>query len=223
MTTSTLGLPDALARYVLEHMVREPEGLVALREEAETLSKGERGMRMSPEQGQLMAMLVRISGARRCLEVGTFVGYGTAWMAGALPEGGTIITCEIEPRYAEIAKRHWQRMGLGDRIALSMGPALATLDGLLAKGGAGTFDLAFVDADKKRYPLYFERAMRLVRPGGLVLVDNVFWNGCVADPADKEVETAAIRQVTRMIRDDPALISATVPISDGLTIVLKGQ
>ncbi len=219
MSTATLGLPAALARYFTEQMVREPEALRAQREEADRLPERERDMRMSPEQGQLMAMLVRISGARRCLEIGTFVGYGSAWMAGALPEGGTIVTCEIEPRFAEIAKRHWALAGLSGRIDLRMGPAIETLDRLLGEGGAASFDLAFIDADKPRYPLYYERARRLVRPGGLVLVDNVFWSGDVADPSKQDAETVAIREVTQMIKADMTASSATVPISDGLTIV----
>ncbi len=215
MSTATLGLPAALASYFTEQMVREPEALRAQREEADRLPERERGMRMSPEQGQLMAMLVRISGARRCLEIGTFVGYGSAWMAGALPEGGTIVTCEIEPRFAEIANRHWKKMGLADRIELRMGPALETIASL----EPGSFDLAFIDADKERYPLYYERARRLVRPAGLVLVDNVFWSGDVADPSKHDAETVAIREVTQMIKADMTASSATVPISDGLTIV----
>lgn len=217
MSTSTIGLPDALARYMAEHMISEPAGLRAISDDAASLAPNEQLMRMSPEQGQLMAMLVRITGARRCLEIGTFVGYGTAWMAGALPAGGRITTCEIEPRYAEIARRHWQKLGILDRIDLRMGPALETIEQL----ESGSFDLAFIDADKERYPLYYKSALRLLRPGGLMLIDNVFWGGEVADPANQDKETVAIREVTRLVKSDPRNPSATIPISDGLTLVLK--
>lgn len=219
MTTATIGLPAPLAAYLKEHMLREPDGFAEIGKDADKLP--EHMMRMSPEQGSLMALLVRVLGARRCLEVGTFVGYGTAWMASALTDGGRIVTCEIEPRYADIARGNWKRLRLEDRIELRMGPALATLDKLLQDEGEGSFDLAFLDADKERYPLYYARLLKLVRPGGLILIDNVFWGGEVANPAAKDAETAAIREVTRLVKADDRNPSATIPISDGLTIVLR--
>lgn len=219
MATTTLGLPDALLRYVRSEMVRESEAARGLRLESDKMANA--GMRMSPEQGQFMALLVALTAAKRCLEVGTFVGYSALWMAEALPAIGRIVTCEIDPAFPAIGRPFWKQAGVEDRIDLRIGPALETLDALLAAGGAGSFDLAFLDADKERYADYYRRSLKLVRAGGLILVDNVFWDGWVADPARTDRETEAIRETTRLIQHDATLQSATVAIGDGLTIVRK--
>jgi predicted O-methyltransferase YrrM len=217
MSTRSFGMTEAFQAYMLGHMVHESEPLRALRQEADRLA--ERAMRMAPEQGQLMAFLVSLTGARRVLEIGTFVGYGTLWMASALPKQGTIVTCDIEPKFPALAAPFWRQAGVADRIDLRVAPALDTLDAMLSGGSAASFDLAFIDADKPNYPHYYERTLKLVRPGGLILVDNVFWDGLVADPANRDAETEAIREVQRRIHADPRREAVTIPVGDGLTIV----
>jgi predicted O-methyltransferase YrrM len=209
-------LDDALYDYLLDVSLREPDVLRRLREE--TAERENASMQIGPEQGQLMALLVRLIGAERTLEIGTFTGYSAAVVALALPIHGRVTACELSEEYAEIARRWWKEAGVADKIELRPGPAVETLDAMLAEGEAGAFDFAFIDADKEGYVDYWERCLRLVRPGGLIAVDNVLWSGRVADPANDEESTKAIRRLNAHVRDDERVDLALVPVGDGLTL-----
>lgn len=215
----SLNLTDGLYRYLLGVGVREPEVLAELREatEAEEMSM----MRSAPEQGQFMALLLRLMGASQVLEIGTFTGYATLWMALALPRDGRLVTCDVSERWTFIAHRFWEQAGVQDRIHLHLRPALETLDELLEKGGAASFDFAFIDADKENYDAYFETCLELVRPGGLIAVDNTLWDGKVIDLDNNDDTTRAIRAFNRKLTDDPRFELSMLPIADGLTLVLK--
>lgn len=217
--SKSLGLPDDLYEYVLRVGVREHPLLARLREE--TASHPLSVMQIAPEQGALFGLLVRLLGARRCLEIGTFTGYSSLAVALALPADGTLLCCDVSDDYTRVARRYWAEAGVGDRVELRLGPAVETLDGVLAAGGAGTFDLAFIDADKRSYPAYYERVLQLLRPGGLVAVDNVLRAGGVIDPADDGVDTAAIRDLNAFIATDERVDHVLLPIADGLTLARK--
>jgi predicted O-methyltransferase YrrM len=210
---------ETLYDYLLSVSLREPEVLKELREEAAAHPFG--GMQIAPEQGQFMALLVELIGARNVLEVGVFTGYSSTRLALALPPEGRITACDISEEFTTAARRHWARAGVADKIELRLGPALETLDGLIAEGRAGAYDLAFIDADKHNYDGYYERALSLLRSGGLVLIDNVLWSGRVADPAANDADTAAIRALNEKIHADPRVSVSLLPIADGLTLVLK--
>lgn len=218
MAQSTLGLPDDLRAYLLRVGVREPEILARLRDE--TAAIPQHGMQISAEQGALMSMLVKVSGAKRCIELGTFTGYSSLTTALALPDDGTILCCDVSEEWTSIARRYWADARVDHKITLRIGPALDTLDGLLSEGHAGTYDLAFVDADKPSYPAYLERLAELVRPGGLLLWDNTLWSGDVITDRDDE-DTNAIRAVNETMATDERFDIAMVPISDGLTMLRK--
>jgi predicted O-methyltransferase YrrM len=215
----THSLNDAVYDYLLEVSLREPPVLARLREETAGLPRAI--MQISPEQGQFMALLAELLGARRVLEVGTFTGYSALVVALALPADGRVITCDVNEETTAIARRYWAEAGVADRIELRLGPAVDTLDALLADGGAGTFDLAFVDADKTNYDAYYERGLALLRPGGLMLVDNVLWGGAVADPLHQDEDTDAIRALNAKIHGDERVSLALLPVSDGLTLARK--
>ena len=191
MSSRTIVLNDALYEYLLSVSLREPDVLCRLREE--TAKMPQHNMQISPEQGQFMALLVELTGARKCLEVGTFTGYSTLSLALALPEDGQIVACDISEEFTSRAKPYWQEAGVAGKIDLRLGPALETLDALIADGESGAFDFAFIDADKVNYQGYFQRALDLIRRGGLILVDNVLWSGAVVDPARDDEDTEAIR------------------------------
>ncbi len=212
-------LTEDLHRYLLEVSLREPALLARLREE--TARRGDAGMQISPEQGQFMAFLIELTGARRVLEIGTFTGYSALSMALALPPEGRIIACDIEPETTAVARRYWAEAGVAEKIDLRLAPALDTLDGLLAEGGAESFDFAFIDADKENYEAYYESCLALLRQGGLLAVDNVLWNGAVADPAARDPDTEAIRALNLRMREDPRISLSMVPISDGLSLARK--
>ena len=212
-------LTDGLYDYLLATSLREPEVLRRLREETSALPQA--GMQIAPEQGQFMALLVELIGARRTLEVGTFTGYSALVVALALPAEGRVIACDVSPEFTAIARRYWAEAGVADKIELRLAPAVETLDGLLAEGQAGSFDFAFIDADKETYDTYYERALELLRPGGLIAVDNVLWSGAVADESRQDKETRAIRALnTKVLRDRRVAISM-VPIGDGLMLARK--
>ncbi|MDX1422128.1 MAG: class I SAM-dependent methyltransferase [Kiloniellales bacterium] len=215
----THSLNEAVYDYLLEVSLREPPVLARLREETAGLPRAI--MQISPEQGQFMALLAELLGARRVLEVGTFTGYSALVVALALPADGRVITCDVNEETTAIARRYWAEAGVADRIELRLGPAVDTLDALLADGGAGTFDLAFVDADKTNYDAYYERGLALLRPGGLMLVDNVLWGGAVADPLHQDEDTDAIRALNAKIHGDERVSLALLPVSDGLTLARK--
>lgn len=212
-------LTDRVYEYALSIGLREPDALRALREETARLPEAE--WQIAPEQGPLLALLVRLMGAKKCLEVGTFTGYSAAWVAGALPPDGRLVCCELSAVYAGIARRHLTSMGHADTVEVRVGPAADALAELLAAGQAGTFDYAFVDADKGAYDLYYERCLELVRPGGLIAVDNTLWDGKPADPAVNDVDTAAIRALNAKLHADARVTLCFLPFADGLTLLLK--
>jgi caffeoyl-CoA O-methyltransferase len=219
MSTRSIELTDALYAYLLENSLRETEVMRRLREE--TAGMPGSGMQISPEQGQFMALLVQLMGARRCLEIGTFTGYSALAVAQALPAGGTVVACDVNETTTAVARRYWQEAGVADRIDLRLGPALDTLDALLAEGGAGSFDFAFIDADKTSYDGYYEGALKLLRNGGLIAVDNVLWDGAVIDSARDDPDTRAIRALNAKIAGDQRVSCSMIPLGDGLTLVHK--
>lgn len=212
-------VPDDLRQYLLSVSSREPDVLRRLRRETSRLERAI--MQISPEQGQLMALLVKMLGARKTLEVGVFTGYSTLVVALALPDDGRVVACDVSEEWTRIARRYWREAGIDDRIDLRLAPARDTLDELLRRGEAGTFDFAFVDADKPSYTLYYERCLDLLRPGGVVAVDNVLWSGRVIQPEVDDEDTVAIRAFNARLKDDPRVDLALVPIGDGLTVARK--
>jgi predicted O-methyltransferase YrrM len=219
MSNKTFTLSDELYAYLFENSVREPDILRRLRDETARDSMAR--MQIAPEQGQLMQLLVRLMGARRCLEVGVFTGYSSLAVALALPADGRILACDISDTWTGVAQRYWAEAGVAGKIDLRLAPALQTLDGLIGAGGAGSFDFAFIDADKTSYQAYYERALTLIRVGGLVAIDNTLWEGRVADPMAHDADTQAIRDFNRHLRDDRRVHLCLVPIGDGLSLALK--
>jgi caffeoyl-CoA O-methyltransferase len=220
VSSRTLTADDALLGYVLEHGVREHPELAALREATRTHPRA--GMQISPEQGQLMQLLVKVLGARRTIEIGVFTGYSALAVALALPADGRILACDISDEYTRVGRPHWERAGVAGKIELVLGPALATLDARLAGGEEGRYDFAFIDADKSGYAHYYERCLRLVRPGGLIAIDNVLWSGRVAKPAEPgDADTLALQALNRALHDDARIDLALLPIGDGLTLARK--
>ena len=219
MTSKSIGLPDAVHDYVLRWGLREPSILARLREE--TAAHPRSSMQIAPEQGAVLALLVELLEARRCLEIGTFTGYSSLAVALALPDDGRLVCCDVSDEYTAVARRYWTEAGVADRVDLRLGPAVESLDRLLADGAAGTFDLAFIDADKPSYPAYWERCLELVRPGGVVALDNVLWGGRVADRAADDESTRTLRRVNEMIAADPRVRHVLLAIADGMTIARK--
>jgi len=211
--------PPEIERYVREQTLRETEAQVRLRRETTALPDAR--MLLAPEVGALLALLVRLIGARRVLEVGTFTGYSALAMALALPEGGRILVCDVSEEWTAIARRHWKAAGVADRIDLELAPAAETLSALVRDGRAGTFDLAFVDADKASYPDYYEACLVLLRAGGVLVFDNTLWGGAVADESVTDVDTVAIRTLNRRIRADARVDACLLAIGDGATVVRK--
>jgi caffeoyl-CoA O-methyltransferase len=219
MATSTIKLTDSIYRYMQEAAFREPEILVKLRIETEGIE--EAGMQIAPEQGQFMSLIVSMIGARRAIEIGTFTGYSSLCVALALPPDGKLIACDTNQDWTDVARRYWREAGVAERIELHLAPASETLDALLSDGAAGTLDFAFIDADKQSYDLYYERCLELLRPGGLVALDNMLWSGAVADPARDDADTVAIRAITKKIQGDTRVDISLVPIGDGLMLARK--
>lgn len=210
-------MDPALHHYMLDVSLRDTDLLRRLRAETTALERG--AMLLEPEEAQLIALLVRLIGARRTLEVGVFTGYSTLATAQALPDDGRIVACDISGEWNDIRHRYWREAGVDHKIDLRLGPAVATLDALLEAGEAGAFDFAFIDADKANYRTYYEQCLRLVRPGGLIAVDNVLWHGRVLDPARNDDDTVAIRALNHFIYEDPRVDMSLVPIGDGVTLV----
>lgn len=219
MSARTLSLTDDIYRYLVEHSSREPTILARLR--AVTAALPESNMQIGPEQGQFMQLLVRLMGARRCIEVGTFTGYSSLAVALALPADGEVIACDVSAEWTHIAKQFWKEAGVDERIQLHLRPALETLEELLARGEAGAFDFAFIDADKPSYFAYYERLLELVRPGGLIAVDNTLWGGDVADANVNDANTKAIREFNERVHADARVDLSLVPIGDGLTLLRR--
>ena len=215
----TFALPDHVYRYLLSASLREPDILRKLREE--TANDPMARMQIAPEQGQFMALLVQLMAAKKCLEIGVYTGYSSLCVALALPADGKIIACDVNDEWTNIARRYWQEAGVAQKIELRLAPALKTLDELLAENRAGTFDFAFIDADKENYLAYYERCLKLLRRGGLIAVDNTLWSGRVAEPENHEADTVALREFNSKLHHDQRVALSLLPIADGLTLALK--
>lgn len=219
MSRKTITLTDDLYDYLLSVSLRETEILRRLREE--TAAHPMARMQIAPEQGQFMHLLVQLMQARTIIEVGTFTGYSTLWMASALPAGGRIIACDTSEEYTAVARRYWQEAGVDDLVELRIAPAIETLDALIHAGKGSQFDLAFIDADKAEYPDYYERILGLLRSGGLVIVDNTLWEGQPADPSVMDRDTCAIRAFNEDLKSDDRVSISMLPVADGITLALK--
>ncbi|HEV2445789.1 MAG TPA: class I SAM-dependent methyltransferase [Candidatus Sulfopaludibacter sp.] len=212
-------ITDELADYIRAVTIREPEALRRLREETE--SHPNASMQTSPEQGQFLHFLARTTGAKKTLEVGVFMGYSSTWVALALPANGSVIACDVSEEFTARARQTWRDAGVESKIDLRLAPALETLDGLIAGGAAGTFDFAFIDADKTNYANYYERALTLLRPGGVAAVDNVLWDGLVIDPSAQDRDTEAIRAFNRRLFEDSRVSISMATMGDGLALACK--
>ena len=219
MSSRTIRMNDATDAYLQRVSLRETDVQRRLREETAGLDHA--GMQITPVQGQLMRMLTGLIDARRAIEVGVFTGYSALSVALALPEDGELVACDISEEWTTIARRYWSEAGVASKIRLCLAPALDTLDGLLRDGRAGEFDIAFIDADKTSYDAYYERCLELLRPGGLVLVDNVLWGGQVADESDRSQSTVALRSFNAKLKDDSRVELCMLPVGDGLTMARK--
>ena len=219
MSTRSIVLTDALYDYMLAVSLRETRLQRRLREE--TAVNPMSRMQISPEQGQFMALLARLTGARRCIEVGVFTGYSSLAVALALPDDGRIVACDVSEEWTAVARRYWAEAGVAHKVELRLAPALETLDSMLASGESGSFDLAFIDADKTNYLGYYQRALELLRPGGLVVVDNTLWSGRVADPAIDDADTVALRHFNKLLHHDDRVDLSLLPVGDGLTLARK--
>lgn len=219
MTARTLNLDDALYQYLLDVSLRETPLLKRLRDETQALPMAR--WQVAPEQGQFLALLVKLTGARRLLEVGTFTGYSALCMAAALPADGSLMCCDIPGDYNAIARRYWQEAGLAGRIDLRLAPALETLAELERQGQGGQFDLVFIDADKANYPSYLEHALRLLRVGGLAVFDNTLWSGRVLETSPESADTRAIQALNLALKNDVRVDLSLLPLGDGLTLCRK--
>jgi caffeoyl-CoA O-methyltransferase len=219
MSATTIAVTDAIRDYLLAVTVREPPLLARLREETQRLPSG--GMQISPEQGRFMAFLTELIGARRYLEVGVFTGYSSLSVALAMPPDGRIVACDRSDEWTQVARRYWREAGVEEKIELRLGFALETLDEVLEKGGRGTFDFVFIDADKESALEYYERGIELLRKGGLFAFDNALWAGRVADPKNNEPSTLGVRALNQRASNDPRVSATLVPIGDGLLLATK--
>lgn len=218
MTNKTLSLDDTLYRYVLEHSLREHPEQAALRNE--TARHPLANMEIAPEQGQFMALLVKLIGARNALEIGTFTGYSALSVALALPQDGHLLACDINREYTDIAMPYWTRAGVAHKIDLVIAPARETLDARLAAGEAGYYDFAFIDADKTGYDAYYERCLKLLRYGGLIMIDNALWNGAVARPS-QDADTRALQALNDKLHTDQRIDYSLLPVADGIGLARK--
>jgi len=219
LSNRTLSIDDRVYDYLLSVSLKESDLLTQLREETAGIEFSE--MQIAPEQGQFMALLVKLIGARRALEIGTFTGYSSVVIASALPEDGELVCCDDSEEWTSMARKYWQQAGLENRINFKLGDASKTLQAMVDEGREGTFDFIFIDADKQNYPLYYELSLKLVRAGGLIAVDNTLWSGDVADPGNDEPGTRAIRRFNEMLKQDERVEISLVTIGDGLTLVHK--
>jgi predicted O-methyltransferase YrrM len=219
MSNRTLSIDDRLYDYLCDVSINEPELLRQLREETAQLEYSV--MQISPEQGQFMSLLIKLMSAKRAIEIGTFTGYSSICVANAMPDDGKLICCDISPQWTNIAEKYWADAGLANKIDLYNQPADITLQMLIDQGEEKTFDFIFIDADKQNYIKYYEMALRLLRKGGMMAIDNTLWSGAVADPANTEPGTRAIRRFNEMVKQDDRVSSSLVTIGDGLTLILK--
>lgn len=219
MSNRTLSIDDRTYDYLCDVSVKEPELLHQLR--LETAQMDYAVMQISPEQGQFMSLLIKLMGAKRAIEIGTFTGYSSICIASAMAENGELICCDISPQWTRVAEKYWALAGLENNIKLFSQPAELTLQKLLDDGAEKTFDFIFIDADKQNYITYYEMALRLLRKGGMIAVDNTLWSGAVADPENIEPGTRAIRRFNTMLKQDDRVSISLVTIGDGLTLILK--
>lgn len=219
MSNRTLSIDDRIYDYLCDVAVDEPDLLKQLRDETAQLDYS--AMQISPEQGQFMSLLVKLTGARRAIEIGTFTGYSSICVASAMPDDGRLICCDTSPQWTQMAEKYWALAGLEHKIKLYTQPAETTLQMLLEKNEEGSYDFIFIDADKQNYIVYYELALRLLRKGGLIAVDNTLWSGAVADTDNNEPGTRAIRRFNDLVRDDDRVSKSLVTIGDGLTLILK--
>ena len=220
VSNRTIQVDDQLYDYILSVSSREPDVLRKLREETAGLGTVFR-MQISPEQGQFMFLLAQLIGARRTLEVGVFTGYSALAVAMALPENGQIVACDVSEEWTSVGRRYWAEAGVAHKIDLRIAPANETLDALIADGQQGSFDFAFIDADKVNYSGYYERALVLLRPGGLIAVDNTLWSGRVANPSENDDDTVAIREFNQKLHHDDRVSLSMLPMGDCLTLAMK--
>ena len=219
MSNRTLSIDDRTYDYLCNVAINEPELLTQLREETAQLDYSV--MQISPEQGQFMSLLIKLMGAKRAIEIGTFTGYSSICVANAMPDDGQLICCDTSPQWTAVAEKYWAIAGLQDKITLYTQPAEKTLEMLLDEGAQGSFDFIFIDADKQNYIKYYEMALSLLRKGGMMAVDNTLWSGAVADPDNNEPGTRAIRRFNDMVKNDQRVTKSLVTIGDGLTLILK--
>lgn len=219
MSPRSFFLPERISSYIVDTMLRDMPVLRELRDETARMPHA--GMQTGPDQVQFLQLLVRLIGARRCIEVGVFTGYSALGVALALPSDGRIIACDVNEEYTAVAKRYWKKAGVSDKIDLYLAPAVQTLDELLAAGEAGRYDFAYIDADKSGYDAYYERCLALLRPNGVIAIDNVLWGGDVADEDVNDADTAALRALNKKIGKDERVDAALLSIGDGLTVVRK--
>jgi predicted O-methyltransferase YrrM len=219
VANKTIGISDELAAYVVKVGTREPDVLARLREETAALPQ--HGMQIAPEEGAFLAMLVELTGAHRCIEIGTFTGYSSIAVALALPESGQLVCCDVSEEWTSLARRHWDEAGVTSKIDLRIAPASETLDQLLADGQEATYDFAFVDADKAGYDGYYERLLRLLRPGGLIAFDNTLWGGKVLDQNAEDADTRAIQALNTKLVGDERITLCLLPVADGVTLARR--
>jgi caffeoyl-CoA O-methyltransferase len=220
MANSFLGLDERIEDYLINNSSREPDVLRRLREET-IATNPQAAMAVGPIQGQFMTLLVKLIGAVKTLEVGVFTGYSSLCTALALPPNGRITACDVSDEWTSVARRYWAEAGVADKIALRLGPAVETLDTLLSEGQAGTFDFAFIDADKPNYDNYYERTLKLVRRGGLIIFDNMLWSGKVADPSVQDANTVALRALNEKLHHDERVFVSLLPLRDGISLAVK--
>lgn len=216
MANRTIGISDDLAAYVRNVGIREPDVLTRLRDETAALPNAQ--MQVAPEEGAFLAMLVELTGARSYLEIGTFTGYSSTAVALAMPDDGRLVCCDVSEEYTAVARRAWADAGVDSKITLEIAPAVDTLDRLISEGQDASYDMAFIDADKSSYDAYYERCLRLVRPGGLIAVDNVLWGGRVVDDQADDEDTLAIRALNDKIAADERVSMVLLPVADGITL-----
>lgn len=219
MSDFTLNLTPELYTYLQQTSLREPDVLTQLRLQTHKMSMSQ--MQISPEQGQFMGLLIELINAKKTLDIGTFTGYSALAVALALPPDGKVIACDINGEWTKIAKRFWEEATVSDKIDLRMAPAVETLENLISEGHENSFDFAFIDADKANYPIYYEQCLKLIRPGGVIAIDNVLWSGKVADLSVQDQDTVTIRDLNKKLLNDQRVTISMLSIGDGLTLARK--
>ena len=219
MSNQTISITDSIYKYLCDNSLREDKNLSSLR--AHTYRMEQRNMQISPEQGQFMQLLIKIMNVKNTIEVGVFTGYSSLCVALALPDNGKIIACDISTKYTDIAEKYWEDANVRNKIDLRIGPGIDTLKTLIDKGMSNTFDFSFIDADKINYDNYYEMCLQLLRPGGLIAIDNVLWSGDVADMHINDIDTESIRSLNKKLHKDSRVDISLLPIGDGLTLALK--